>query len=532
MNSNKDEYIEKLITNKVKDNNYDHNKNIHDPKFSSYTVSVNTKSQQYIKNDKLLTNNICTSKYNKYNAFPKIAWEQFSKSSNIYFLIMAILQLLPAISPTGGYPVMLTPLLVVVTVNGFKDFWEDYKRKISDNRENKNICKSNSKAITWEQLKVGDIIKVNKDEYFPADLIMLYSTNKSGIAYVETKNIDGETNLKYKESVNKTYNALKNVREEANDDYIANLTGLVSCDAPNANMYEYEGTYYYENRNNEPNFSKMKSGVMSELNSSNENKDLSILQESKGTLESDNAFYKNSIINLEYNNLLLRGSSLRNTEYIIGIVIYAGHHTKIMLNSLNARTKQSRVFRIMNSQLYFIILVQLIICIVFSIFFCIDNSRFQSMYNSENQWNILFEFFYSFFAWLLNTNNIVPISLLVTVEMIKYCQAMLIMWDYKIYDQLNKRNAIVQSSGLNEELGMVNHIFTDKTGTLTKNIMQFKYLVVNEYIYGSDRRNKYFNKDIKPEELEEKKVINVDYNDPKIYDHWDDPSHLNSEHIE
>jgi phospholipid-transporting ATPase len=493
MNSDKNEFNEKLITRVVKETKEpsgEYSKSIHDPKFSSYTVNINSKIQQYIKNDKLHTNKICTSKYNMYNVFPKILWEQFSKSSNVYFLIMAVLQLIPAISPTGGFPVMLTPLLVVVTVNGFKDFWEDYKRKVSDNRENKTKCRRKAKQTTWEKLRVGDIVRVNKDEYFPTDLIMLYSTNKSGVAYVETKNIDGETNLKYKESVNKSYLAIKYAREELREEYTTNIYGLLSCDAPNANMYEFEGTYYFENRNDDPIIiPKIKPGTSAELNTSNDFRDISLgLQDKSNNDDTDKTQYRNCTINLEYNNLLLRGSSLRNTEYILGIVVYAGHHSKIMLNSLNARTKQSRVFRIMNSQLYFIILFQLIICVVFSVFFCIDNNRFQIMYNEENNWGIFSDFFYSFFAWLINSNNIVPISLLVTVEMIKFCQAMLIMWDYKIYDTVNGRNAIVQSSALNEELGMVNHIFSDKTGTLTKNVMQFKYLVVGEHIYGSERR--------------------------------------------
>ena len=78
--------------------------------------------------------------------------------------------------------------------------------------------------------------------------------------------------------------------------------------------------------------------------------------------------------------------------------------------------------------------------------------------------------------------------------MIKFCQAILISWDYKIYDLNNRRQAIVQSSGLNEELGMVKHIFTDKTGTLTKNVMRFKYMVISETLYGSENRNLIINK--------------------------------------
>jgi phospholipid-transporting ATPase len=500
MNSNsKTEYQENLIENSnvnKEKSHIDRNKTIHDPKYSNYTLNVNTRVQQYIKNEKLHSNKICTSKYNKFNFFPKILWEQFSKTSNIYFLFMAILQLIPQISPTKGFPVMLMPLLFVVAVNGFKDFWEDYKRKVSDNRENKTKCKLvSSGEVMWEELKVGDIVKVHKDEYFPTDLLMLYSTNKNGVAYVETKNIDGETNLKYKESSQKSYKVLKNIRDEEKDEYVNNIFGLISCDSPNANMYEFEGTYYYEDRNDETSLITKTRKSITEIKPTlnvSLTKELSnsLLQfEGKNSLEcSDATQVKSCVLNLEYNNILLRGSSLRNTEYVFGIVIYAGHNTKIMLNSLNARTKKSRVFKIMNTQLYFIIIMQLVLCVVFSIFYCNNDDPYDGIWYPINTTGVISSFFYSFIAWLLNTTNIVPISLLVTLEMIKFCQALLITWDYKIYDLENKRNAIVQSSALNEELGMVSHIFTDKTGTLTKNIMQFKYLVVGEHVYGSEMR--------------------------------------------
>jgi phospholipid-transporting ATPase len=139
----------------------------------------------------------------------------------------------------------------------------------------------------------------------------------------------------------------------------------------------------------------------------------------------------------------------------------------------------------MNSQLYFIIVFQLLLCLAFSIIY-----RFYDDFDDDQTGTLydLHQFFHSFFAWLLNTNNIVPISLLVTLEMIKFCQALFIGWDHKLYDIGNDRAAIVQSSALNEELGMVKHIFTDKTGTLTKNVMQFKYIVISETLYGSEER--------------------------------------------
>ena len=232
------------------------NNGVNDKKLDKYSINVNKNIQNNIKNEQVLSNKICTSKYNIFNCFPKIIWEQFSKSSNLYFLALAILQMIPNISQSGGNPVMLIPLIFVVTVNGVKDLWEDYNRKISDNRENKSkssVLISNEKIVqNWEDIKPGNIVKISKDEYFPADIVLLYSTNKNGVAYVETKNLDGETNLKYKESIRVTYRNIKNKTSEFEKEiYIKNIYGIINCDMPNNNMYEYEGIYYHDNNNEE-----------------------------------------------------------------------------------------------------------------------------------------------------------------------------------------------------------------------------------------------------------------------------------------
>lgn len=543
-----------------------------------YRINVNTKIQQYITNESLLSNKICTSKYNYLNALPKILCEQFSKVGNIYFLFLSILQMIPSISQSGGTPTILMPLIFVVVVNGVKDFVEDYKRKQSDSRENKTKCFSvgggyeSSKIVCWEEIKPGDVIKVYKDEYFPADLVLVYSSNKNGVAYVETKNLDGETNLKYKESVKNSYRLLKNFKTEYEKENVIKKTfGVLQCDKPNAHMYDFEGIYYYESRtsvvnfdgneisgeknytdnayNIENNFDRTysKDGIKDitqggdlqekQLSTTHNQADprISYIEDVSGYLDKSHTNNFNPPISghntitpvpLDYNNLLLRGSSLRNTEFIYGVVVYAGHNSKIMLNSLTARSKQSRVFKIMNSQLKLIIILQLIICVSFGLLYSMDPDPYNKIwYHSEmTPVDVIRNFIFAFFAWLLAISNIVPISLLVTLEMIKFCQAIFISWDHKMFDKLNKRTAIVQSSGLNEELGQIQDIFTDKTGTLTKNVMQFRYMVIGDHIYGSEQR-------ANPEELKIKKVTNVDFHDPSLFEHWNNSSHPNSENI-
>ena len=135
-----------------------------------YVLNINADNNfSYLTNQKensMNNNKISTSKYNCMNVFPKILYEQFSKEANIYFLILAILQMIPQISPSGGSPVILFPLAFVVLVNGLKDYYEDYKRKESDNRENRSsviVCEKEGDLMSkWENIKVGNIIKVYK----------------------------------------------------------------------------------------------------------------------------------------------------------------------------------------------------------------------------------------------------------------------------------------------------------------------------------------------------------------------------------
>ncbi len=155
---------------------------------------------------------------------------------------------------------MLLPLFFVVTVNGIKDFVEDFKRKQSDSRENntnslvlkeskskksKSVRENNEKPLKetyWRKLKPGNIVKIKKDENFPADIVLLYSSNKNGSAFTETKNLDGETNLKYREAIRNIFTHLKNFNSESEIQHqLKKLSGTIECEDPNPHLYEFRG---------------------------------------------------------------------------------------------------------------------------------------------------------------------------------------------------------------------------------------------------------------------------------------------------
>ena len=182
---------------------------------SSISSTVSLSNNQYIifigpkhkkENNYLLeTNKITSSKYSFFDFLPKILMEQFSYVSNIYFLIISILQTIKDISYSNGSPIMLIPFSVVVLINGIKDLYEDLKRKKMNNIDNNRICEiydaKQNRFINkkWQEVKLGDIIKIKKNEIICCDMILLETSESSGVCLVEPKNINGETNLYMKQ---------------------------------------------------------------------------------------------------------------------------------------------------------------------------------------------------------------------------------------------------------------------------------------------------------------------------------------------
>ena len=167
-----------------------------------YAVFINNQEL----NDAHEKNKIQTSKYKWFNFLAKILMEQFSRLANAYFLVIAVLQSIKELSYSGGSPLMLIPLAFVVSLNGIKDIYEDFKRKKSDKKENNTECliynpmSHQFEKRKWHEIRLGDIIKVENNQQFPADLLLLSTSDENGISYVETKNLDGEINLKFKQA--------------------------------------------------------------------------------------------------------------------------------------------------------------------------------------------------------------------------------------------------------------------------------------------------------------------------------------------
>lgn len=297
----------------------------------------------------------------------------------------------------------------------------------------------------WKNLRVGDIVKVEKDEFFPTDLILLASSYEDAVCYVETMNLDGETNLKLKQ-------ALEVTSSLHNDYNFRDFKAIVKCEDPNANLYSFVGTMEFEEQQHP----------------------------------------------LSPQQLLLRDSKLRNTDYIYGAVVFTGHDTKVMQNATDPPSKRSKIERTMDRVIYLMFFIVFIMGFVGSIFFGIATENDYEDGRIKKRWylrpdnsEIFFDperapvaAIYHFLTALLLYSYFIPISLYVSIEIVKVLQSIFINQDIHMYYEEADKPAHARTSNLNEELGQVDTILSDKTGTLTCNSMEFIKCSIAGKAYG------------------------------------------------
>nr|XP_026696288.1 phospholipid-transporting ATPase IA isoform X4 [Ciona intestinalis] len=401
---------------------------------------------QPLEEQTFLKNEISTGKYNFLTFLPLFLFEQFRKVFNIFFLIICILQQIPGISPTGKYTTIV-PLVFILLVAAIKEIVEDYKRHRADdavnNRKVEVFRDGTFVELAWTQVVVGDIVKVVSGKFFPADLILLSSSEPQAMCYIETANLDGETNLKIRQGIPAT-------SEIQSSEDLLQLHGMIECESPNRHLYSFNGSI--------------------KLN-------------------------EDRLLPLGPDQILLRGAMLRNTKWIFGVVVYTGHESKLMKNANRAPLKMSNVDRTTNMQIWFLMAVLIVISLASAIGSEVWKKETTQRWYLNDTGTGPKGFFMELLTFIILYNNLVPISLLVTLEVVKFIQAIFINSDLDMYFEPTDTPAMARTSNLNEELGQVKYIFSDKTGTLTENIMEFKKCSVAGIKYGegiSERPGCYF----------------------------------------
>nr|CAD2144792.1 unnamed protein product [Meloidogyne enterolobii] len=397
-------------------------------------IVVNSEHQR----QKYCGNKIRTCKYNILTFLPLFLFEQFHRYSNIFFLCIAILQQIPEVSPTGKYTTGI-PFLMILSISAIKEIFEDIKRHRMDIEVNnyriQTLIGNTFQICRWKQLKVGQIVKVYEGRPFPADIVILSSSEPLGMAYIETAQLDGETNLKIRQALPET--------SLLDFERMNHLNLELECEHPNRKVNEFIGTVHFGNDR----------------------------------------------LPLNITQFLLRGAKLKNCKWVCGVVVYTGHESRLLMNSAAAPIKTSGIDILTNQRILFLFFLLIMITVV-----SVIGSEFFNWILGKSFYIKLFHrwsFLWNALTFFILYNNIIPISLQVTLEVVRFFQAGYINQDLKMYDENVDIPANARTSNLNEELGQIKYLMTDKTGTLTRNVMKFKRCQIDGIDYGDDNHDEF-----------------------------------------
>jgi len=299
----------------------------------------------------------------------------------------------------------------------------------------------------WKNVQVGDFIRLYNNEQIPADVVIISTSDHDGVCYVETKNLDGETNLKVR-------NALHCGAKIRSSRHCEKTEFVIESEPAHANLYAYNGVIRWEN-----------------YDSKHPDQPPQEMAEPIGI-----------------NNVLLRGCSVRNTQWVLAVVIFTGEESKIMLNSGITPSKRAKISKSLNWNVLYNFIILFCMCLVAGI---VQGTNYARGDQSLN----FFEYgsyggtpalngFINFWAAVILFQNLVPISLYISLEVVRTAQAFFIYSDVNMYYAKLDYPCTPKSWNLSDDLGQIEYIFSDKTGTLTQNVMEFKKATINGIAYG------------------------------------------------
>ena len=321
----------------------------------------------------------------------------------------------------------------------------DYGNVINPARQVTNEARF--KRDYWKNVQVGDFLRIYNDEPVPADVVVLSTSDPDGGCYVETKNLDGETNLKVRQALQGT-RKVRHARDCEQAEF------WIESEGPAPNLYNYNAVLRFHQR--DPKDPDAPPRLMGEP--------------------------------IGINNLLLRGSSIKNTEWALGVVVFTGQQTKIMLNSGVTPSKRAQLAKDLNWNVIYNFIILFVMCLVSGL---VQGIIWSKGGNTARY----FEFgsiggtpaldgFVTFWSAIILFQNLVPISLYITLEIIRSLQAFFIYSDTHMYYEKIDYPCTPKSWNISDDLGQIEYIFSDKTGTLTQNVMEFKKCTINGLAYG------------------------------------------------
>ncbi|KAI1320680.1 hypothetical protein EDD11_010214 [Mortierella claussenii] len=415
------------------------------------------------------TNNIKTTKYTLLTFLPVNLLFQFKRFYNIYFLCAAIFVCAePSLSPVTE----ILPLTLVLTITAIKDALEDYRRYQQDKRSNSLECTliKNGELIPIKSkdIRPGDVLKICKNDKIPADVVLLATSMDEGACFVETSELDGETNLKRK-------TALTLTSELTRVEQISHLTGKITTEMPNERLSRLDGRIKVKYDGTAFNYETLEEGdekhrtrevtkdtSSNSLNSMSPAGRTSISSLRKGLRNGhggggapagaaagtgpngagnhNGGNKSDEVAPVTMSNVALRGSWLKNTEWVFGVVLYAGVDTKMMRNLKNTGLKFSTMEAKLNRMIVAIFVFNAFL-LVSSMCFAYVGLRSEYL-RAPLAWYTTQEgpefvstptSFRVFVGQLMNFyvvyTFVIPISVFISVEMCRIVQALWMIWD-------------------------------------------------------------------------------------------------------
>ncbi|KAI8558558.1 hypothetical protein RHMOL_Rhmol04G0104100 [Rhododendron molle] len=418
----------------------------------------------YINDDELsqdlyCDNRISNTKYTLLNFLPKNLWEQFSRFMNQYFLLIACLQLWPLITPVNPASTW-GPLIFIFAVSATKEGWDDYNRYLSDEKANEKevwVVKRGIKKLVWhstvfcclfdgniqaQDIRVGNIVWLRENDEVPCDLVLVGTSDPQGLCYVETSALDGETDLKTR--------VIPAACMGIDVELLHKVKGVIECPNPDKDIRRFDAN-----------------------------------------LRLFPPFIDNDLCPLTIKNTILQSCYLRNTEWACGVAVYTGkfcNETKLAMSRGVPEPKLTAMDMMIDKLTGAIFIFQIVIVIVLGIAGNVwkdteARKQWYVQYPSEGPW---YELLVIPLRFELLCSIMIPISIKVSLDLVKSMYAKFIDWDNEMFDIETGTRAHAANTAISEDLGQVEYILTDKTGTLTENKMVFKRCFIGGIFYGNE----------------------------------------------